>query len=314
MGLETAADPRLRPCGRLPAVLALALALLGCVASLPSAAGVYTFDIDAAESEAILTVFGVDFSGAMDGGFLFLVDGEIVHGSADQIVELDATVEDIDMGLAVLEDIQLYNDPARHAMGRIVDPDPDDGFVSLDQYLPVIIDFVYDPLFGDPEPYSVPFEVCVGEVLLCQDPVSDGWAQLQTASLHFSAFVQDTIPAEVSPTGDDIIVTLIMEADTTAGGPAAAPGAGLPAAARLDVWPNPTSGPLFARWAGPETAVARAAVYDPSGRRIADLELRGGAFVWSGRETSGRRSPSGVYFVRLVFGEWETVGRFHLLR
>ncbi len=66
-------------------------------------------------------------------------------------------------------------------------------------------------------------------------------------------------------------------------------------------------------------AVVELAVYDVSGRRVALIERssRGpGEHVraWDGRDDSGRRLASGVYFLRLRAGRTEAVRKIVILR
>ena len=73
----------------------------------------------------------------------------------------------------------------------------------------------------------------------------------------------------------------------------------------LPVHPNPCAGEATIRFEIPARARVEASVYDVSGRlvaRLAEGELPGGehGLRWDGLDRSGRRLPSGVYFVRLA--------------
>jgi len=72
--------------------------------------------------------------------------------------------------------------------------------------------------------------------------------------------------------------------------------------------PNPSNGTVtirvsLARSARRDGAIVR--VYEASGRRVRELAVPVGGgsqaeVVWDGRDSFGRRAPSGVYFYQLV--------------
>jgi hypothetical protein len=77
-----------------------------------------------------------------------------------------------------------------------------------------------------------------------------------------------------------------------------------PPAALLSAGPNPMKGSIRIRYAAPPTATSSLAVYDPQGRLLRNLDVVPSAsgwreIEWDGRDASGRRVPSGHYWVRL---------------
>jgi hypothetical protein len=76
------------------------------------------------------------------------------------------------------------------------------------------------------------------------------------------------------------------------------------------VYPNPyapATGPLVVRFAPPPgDPVGNATVTDLTGRVVRRIQgvpgAQAGTFLWDGRDASGRRVASGVYFVRSATG------------
>ncbi len=106
---------------------------------------------------------------------------------------------------------------------------------------------------------------------------------------------------------DTTVMVLVLESAT-----------GVPEASRRlaapRVTPNPASGPATIRFAVPEPARAWLALYDVRGTRL--RTLREGWFgagtyevEWDGRDSRGRPMRPGVYFLRLVAGDRESVRR-----
>jgi hypothetical protein len=105
----------------------------------------------------------------------------------------------------------------------------------------------------------------------------------------------------VSPETKQWVIAEVEVGATTAA-PLAAAGPGVPMI--LPVSPNPFSGTAGVRFSVPREGPARLSVYDASGRRVAvlaDGRLRAGEHraSWNGRDVSGRRAGSGVYFLEL---------------
>jgi len=74
--------------------------------------------------------------------------------------------------------------------------------------------------------------------------------------------------------------------------------------------PNPFGASVQLRYTLPERGNVRLVVYDVAGRGVAmlkDSEEEAGTHVvrWDGRGLRGTKLVSGVYFVRLTFGEHE---------
>ena len=74
-------------------------------------------------------------------------------------------------------------------------------------------------------------------------------------------------------------------------------------------YPNPFNPKTTIRFELPEAAHCELAVFDTGGRRVATLfrgALEAGeqAFVWNGRDDSGRAMPSGVYLCSLAAGDF----------
>ena len=81
---------------------------------------------------------------------------------------------------------------------------------------------------------------------------------------------------------------------------------------RLQVAPNPTSGPVALLSDLPEVAWVRATIHDPSGRivrHVHDALLGRGTSVlsWDGRDGAGRLVSSGLYLARVKAGMDEHV-------
>ena len=114
-------------------------------------------------------------------------------------------------------------------------------------------------------------------------------------------------PQGHGPQGDAVriynYVRLVRDAESAVGaGEDGSPpiGAGL----MLRALPNPASGSVAIRFALPVAGAARVAAHDASGRLVRVLTF--GVFsagehevAWSGTDASGRRLPTGVYFVRV---------------
>ncbi len=80
----------------------------------------------------------------------------------------------------------------------------------------------------------------------------------------------------------------------------------------LSAWPNPFNPQVTIAFEVEQTQAARLGVFDARGRRVAELLSRtveaGRAEVtWTGCDATGRRAPSGVYFVRLEVGDQQLV-------
>lgn len=83
--------------------------------------------------------------------------------------------------------------------------------------------------------------------------------------------------------------------------------------------PNPFSERTTIGFGLPVDAHVELCVYDVVGRRVAtliDREYPAGhhAVTWNGRNASGQRVSSGVYFYRLESGEFEQSGRVLVLK
>jgi hypothetical protein len=71
--------------------------------------------------------------------------------------------------------------------------------------------------------------------------------------------------------------------------------------------PNPFTGSVALRIAGPKAIAARVVIFDATGRLVRTAwngMLNGRAFTvsWDGRDDSGCAAPAGIYLVRLVTG------------
>ncbi len=83
-------------------------------------------------------------------------------------------------------------------------------------------------------------------------------------------------------------------------------------------FPNPFNPETTIRYRLSATGQVELAIYDLTGRRVrtlvAGLQAAGAHTVsWDGRDSQGRRMPSGVYFVRLIAGKQVQVRRMVLL-
>jgi hypothetical protein len=80
------------------------------------------------------------------------------------------------------------------------------------------------------------------------------------------------------------------------------------------------AGAVRIEWAAPTGSLQEFALYDASGRRLLDLRPRLRAtsawqiFTWDGRDTAGRRVPSGLYWVRLRAADESRVARLLMVR
>ncbi len=85
------------------------------------------------------------------------------------------------------------------------------------------------------------------------------------------------------------------------------------------VAPNPATPPASIRFDLPAPATVELLIFDASGRRVSEV-LRGplaaGSHIatWDGRTAGGERASSGVYFARLVVGDFQTSRKLLLLR
>ncbi|MCH7852484.1 MAG: T9SS type A sorting domain-containing protein [Candidatus Marinimicrobia bacterium] len=84
-------------------------------------------------------------------------------------------------------------------------------------------------------------------------------------------------------------------------------------------YPNPFNPSTTVRFDLPLATSVRLAVYDLLGRevlRLVDGHLEAGYHqrVWIGRDRDGREVPTGIYFVRLVTGEFSAVRKMILMK
>jgi N-acetylmuramoyl-L-alanine amidase len=95
---------------------------------------------------------------------------------------------------------------------------------------------------------------------------------------------------------------------------------GITTGMRLSAYPNPANGPvrLFATFASSPGAKPVLEIFDVAGRRLqcyVGLPDSGNlSFVWDGRDKSGRRVASGIYFARIQVGDASVVQKFTILR
>ncbi|HVP38834.1 MAG TPA: peptidoglycan DD-metalloendopeptidase family protein [Candidatus Saccharimonadales bacterium] len=129
-----------------------------------------------------------------------------------------------------------------------------------------------------------------------------GVSPLSTRSVFFQAVARDGAGRQDSMWYH--LVDPSKPLDTSVGAPDPAPGAPLALAV---AGPNPFRGQTRLRFTLAAGGPAALDVYDPSGRRV--RRLAGGALAagehtaaWDGRDNSGARLPSGVYFCRLEAG------------
>jgi PKD repeat protein len=83
--------------------------------------------------------------------------------------------------------------------------------------------------------------------------------------------------------------------------------------------PNPFSAATDVRYTVPRGGPVSIAVYDIAGRKVADLvdqDQEAGAYVvrWHGRNGDGQKAAAGVYFYRMVAGDFTTVRKLVVLR
>lgn len=283
-------------------------------------AEVWTFDIDQTQSQAVITFLGGDHTGAMDGTFYFVDSPGLVDGAYAVIVDLDATVADISLGIfGSLQDNSVVSDPDLDPDGKIVNPDGGP-IAVLDQRLPLIIHAVYHPLVGSPETIDQAVELCLGDLDFCGE-TPGGSASLETATPRIEASGESVIPADQNPLGVDITVNLTLVADGVPGAAASLPvSTSFPTTdERIAVWPNPSAGTVFFRLDPPAAGPVILEVLDVAGRRLATLEssrtLGGRAVLsWNGRDDRGRPAPAGLYLVRGGHGPIRQEGRFLLVR
>lgn len=87
----------------------------------------------------------------------------------------------------------------------------------------------------------------------------------------------------------------------------------------IQATPNPFTGSVTLRVAGPNATAARVLVFDAAGRQVRtawDGMLNGRAFTvtWDGRDDHGREAPAGIYLVRLEGAPGSAVSRVVLIR
>ena len=88
---------------------------------------------------------------------------------------------------------------------------------------------------------------------------------------------------------------------------------------RISVVPNPSGGNVGLRLVLPRGQVAQVAIFDVAGRLVQRLTARPGStpialVAWDGRDRSGRRVSSGVYWARVVAAKQVRTSRFVILR
>jgi len=97
-------------------------------------------------------------------------------------------------------------------------------------------------------------------------------------------------------------------------------GAGVPTVYALSQnYPNPFKTKTGIHYQLPQPNVVTIAIYNVSGQRIRTLvnEHRGAGFYtvhWNGQSQNGQRVSSGVYFCRMVVGEYTSVKKILLTR
>lgn len=270
----------------------LLIMLVMLPAALASAAEGYDIDIDETQSKLVIRVLNRDRTGAMDGSFHCWVNPGLVDGAEAVISNFDATVTDINAGIAALRDITVTSDPLLPNWGFIVDEQPGDGHASLDQVLHLMLDAIYDPIFGSSLPAHTEAELCLGSLDFCGGE-GNGSGDINTTTLWFELYAEGAIPAAESPLGVDIPYRLTIRGQGTPDGETAAPTA--ESTAGLHVWPNPSQASVAFAFATP--APATVAIYDVAGRHI--ISLRGtGRLEWDGRDAAGQRVGAGVYLAR----------------
>ena len=80
-------------------------------------------------------------------------------------------------------------------------------------------------------------------------------------------------------------------------------------------YPNPFNPQTTIRYALPEQAAVTMTIYDATGRRVANLlQERTQAAGWHELTFDASTLPSGVYFYRLVAGDWSEVKQMILLK
>lgn len=287
----------------------LALTALLAIALPAAAVEGYIVDIDSSQSQLSLTILGLDYSGDMDGSFHFRADPEIVDGAYAEITDFNATVEDINTGLAALRDMTVVSNVALPSWGDIDDPLPGDDHVYINQMLNLVVDAIYDPLFGSDAPIHAETELCIGGIDFCVEPA--GIAGLDTDTLWFDVNAQGVIPAAENPLGTDIPFQVIARGQ---GVPDGTTGLGEfgPVAGELRVWPNPAREQV--RFAAGASGPLVVELYDVSGRRVARIVGAGEALEWDRRGDDGRRLSAGVYLARWNRGAERGAGRVMLLR
>lgn len=270
------------------------LPLLTVFPLLPTCAfaEVISYTVDDNQSELVFTVFGNDFSGAVHGTFLLASEG-LADGDLAVMLDIDATVDNINLGLATLRNMTLQSFANEEAIGRIEDPVNGDDMVNLFQSVPVTLHAVYDPIFGSDEIIDETVVICLGDATFCEG--ESGEATIQTVTLDFSALANSVIPADANPLGEDIPVRLVLVADGVSGGPAAAPqGDRVPGG--LAVHPNPSSGAVHLSIPGWDRADVF--ITDAAGRNVMSWQGAWSApSVWDGNDRTGKRVAPGVYFV-----------------
>ncbi|MDP6528584.1 MAG: T9SS type A sorting domain-containing protein [Gemmatimonadota bacterium] len=291
-----------------------------CVLVAPAADASMNYDyvIDYSQSTVTITALGSSFEANMQGTFEFSVDPSLVAGAVDTIRALNSAVDDINMGLASLKNVtivSLLGDPAN---GLVEDAVPNDGFVELNQYLPIIVDYVYDPLFGASVAYTDTMLTCVGVGPVCTDSAGTSASSLNTNTFDFTLHSSETIPAADSPTGTEITLTMDVLGHGTPNVSSTMPTDGA-ATRSLSVWPNPAGGDVSIRFGMNRTDVEAIDVVDVRGRRVALLGTGSSAddshtIQWNGIGLTGERVLSGVYFVRVRDAQGIVARRVVMLR
>jgi hypothetical protein len=163
-------------------------------------------------------------------------------------------------------------------------------------------------------PLGEPFEIARGETAVIRrvfipDP---GWTY---SDMGVVCWVQVEGGVNPSPSPDVPVKHEVLQATYVAAGTAVVPDSGGPPRLALRApAPNPSRGPVRLAFSATAHAVATLSVHDAAGRRVAvpfdgAVEPGDHEAPWDGRDASGSRVSSGVYFARLSAEGAEPVAR-----
>jgi len=86
---------------------------------------------------------------------------------------------------------------------------------------------------------------------------------------------------------------------------------------RLEIYPNPSRYKVDIRWQITENIERNLIIYNATGRLIKEFHITDHSFnrvTWDGRDNSGKKAPSGIYFLKFQVGSYKKTKKIILFR